>query len=160
MDSAVGFLDHLSVRSVCFRRVPKRGLSGRSHGSVGDTVRGEIQSVTHSIGRSVTVEDLNQMVEEINELYHAKNVVTAKAILPAQTVTDGVVRVRLVEGRIGRFFVEGNKKAVAGYFTDRIRLVPGELVRLDDIAEGSSASTGQRRSGRRSAHAWRGVRHD
>lgn len=96
----------------------------------------EIQSVTHRyIGRSVTVEDLNQMVEEINELYHAKNVVTAKAILPAQTVTDGVVRVRLVEGRIGRVLVEGNKKAVAGYFTDRIRLVPGELVRLDDIAE-------------------------
>jgi hemolysin activation/secretion protein len=96
----------------------------------------EIQSVTHRyIGRSVTVEDLNQMVEEINDLYSFKNVVTAKAILPAQTVTDGVVRVRLVEGRIGRVLVEGNKKAVAGYFTDRMRLVPGELVRLDDIAE-------------------------
>jgi hemolysin activation/secretion protein len=96
----------------------------------------EIQSVTHGyIGKSVTVADLNQMVEEINELYRAKNVVTAKAILPAQTVENGVVRVRLVEGRIGKVLVEGNTNAVASYYTDRIRLVTGELVRLDDITE-------------------------
>lgn len=96
---------------------------------------GEIQSVTHRyIGRAVTADDIVQMVEEINELYQAKNIVTAKAILPAQTVADGLVRVRLVEGRIGRVLVEGNKDAVASYFTDRIRLVPGELVRLDDIS--------------------------
>jgi hemolysin activation/secretion protein len=92
----------------------------------------EIESVTSRyVRRDVTITDLNEMVGEINELYRQRGFITAKAILPAQKIENGVVRVRLVEGRIGRVVVEGNRSAAASYFTKRIRLTPGDLIRLD-----------------------------
>ena len=95
---------------------------------------GEIESITQRyVGREVAIADLDEMVEEINALYRQRNFPTAKAILPAQKVEDGVVRIRLVEGRIGRVLVEGNASSKASYFTRRVRLTPGDLVRLDDI---------------------------
>lgn len=96
----------------------------------------EIESVTGGyVGRDITIANLNEMVGEINELYQDKGFITAKAILPAQRVENGVVRIRLVEGRVGKVVVEGNRATAASYFTKRIRLKPGDLIRLDEITK-------------------------
>ncbi len=79
-------------------------------------------------GRSLAFADLRKLVEAINALYRSKGVVTARAVLPPQEVTDGVVRIRLVEGRVGLIRLEGNATTDAGYVTDRLRLKPSMLV--------------------------------
>lgn len=84
-------------------------------------------------GRQVSLNELRRLVEEVNALYRSKGVVTAQAILPPQDVTDGVVRIRLVEGRIGKVSVEGNATTSADYVAGFVHRAPGELVDVPSL---------------------------
>lgn len=96
----------------------------------------EIRAITEKLeGKTVGVDELQQAVDQINRLYEEKNYITARAVLPPQTVTDGIVRIQLVEGRIGEILIEDNQYTKDSYFLDRIRTKPGDLVRLDQIED-------------------------
>ncbi|MDA7086625.1 ShlB/FhaC/HecB family hemolysin secretion/activation protein [Pseudomonas sp. SA3-5] len=60
------------------------------------------------LGKETRLSDLNRIVAEINAAYQAKGIYTATALLPKQEVTDGVVIIRLVEGKLGEMLIEGN----------------------------------------------------
>jgi hemolysin activation/secretion protein len=81
-------------------------------------------------GRTLGFAELRELVAKVNELYRAKGVVTAQAVLPPQEVSDGIVRIRLIEGRVGRIRLEGNETTDADYVTNRLRLKPSMLVDL------------------------------
>ncbi len=85
--------------------------------------------------RTVSIQDLNEAVAEFNQLYHDKGYVTAQALLPHQTIEDGIVHITLVEGRIGEFFVAGNESTNAEFLTDRIGLKSGDLFELKVLEE-------------------------
>jgi len=92
----------------------------------------EIRSIVDSIiGKPVTLAQLQAAVDQINRLYDEKQFITARAILPPQTVEDGTVRIQLVEGRVGDITLENNRATKDEYFLKRISLQPGDLVRLD-----------------------------
>ncbi|MDX1456881.1 MAG: POTRA domain-containing protein [Marinobacter sp.] len=59
--------------------------------------------------QQVSLRDLFQIVEQINELYRSKEIFTSTALLPQQTVRDGVVIIQLVEGELGEVLVEGQQ---------------------------------------------------
>jgi hemolysin activation/secretion protein len=80
--------------------------------------------------RALRLSDLRELVARINQLYRTRGIVTAQAMLPPQEIKDGVVRIRLVEGRVGRIRLEGNDSTHADYVTDRLRLRPGMLMDL------------------------------
>ena len=91
----------------------------------------ELDSVARDFrGKELTFADLQQLAERINALYRAKGVVTAQAVIPPQDVSDGVVRVRLVEGRLGNIHIDGNASTSAGYVKWRLGEAPGTLVDL------------------------------
>jgi hemolysin activation/secretion protein len=81
-------------------------------------------------GRTVSLAELQELVAQVNTLYRKKGVVTAQAILPPQDLTEGIVRIRLIEGRIGRISVSGNETTNEGYVTARLTQRPGDLVDL------------------------------
>ncbi|MBS0307665.1 MAG: ShlB/FhaC/HecB family hemolysin secretion/activation protein, partial [Proteobacteria bacterium] len=54
--------------------------------------------------------DLNQAAESITEFYHARGYALARAVIPAQKVVNGVVQIRIVEGRIGKVTFSGNRR--------------------------------------------------
>lgn len=56
-------------------------------------------------GKTVSLNDLYQAVNDLNKLYDAKGVKTARAILPAQEIRLGVVKIRLIEARLGELKV-------------------------------------------------------
>ncbi len=94
----------------------------------------EIQKVTSPYeGKKVKIADLLKVVKEINALYKQRGYITARAFLPPQNVKAGVVHVELVEGRVGRITVTGNKHTVAGYYSSRTGLKPGELIRTGPL---------------------------
>lgn len=82
--------------------------------------------------RELTVADLNEVVEQLNQMYVDKGFMAARAVLPPQTVEDGVIHVTLVEGRVGDVVVEGNQYTQGRFITDRMSLVPGDLL---DVAQ-------------------------
>lgn len=95
----------------------------------------ELATITDRyVGRAIPVDELNVMVAELDALYEAKGFV-ARAVLPAQTITDGIVHVQLIEGRIHSVIVDGNKHTKESFLKPRIGLQPGELVDLNVMAD-------------------------
>ena len=91
----------------------------------------EIRKITSRVeGRNTTIKELLDIVGEINELYKNKKFITARAILPAQKVTDGIVVIRLIEGRIGKIEVKGNKYTRAPFLKDKIFMKTGDIADL------------------------------
>ena len=69
-------------------------------------------------------------MDDFNRLYAKKGYVTARALLPAQTIKNGTVAIELVEGRVGQVVVRGNEYTDTDYLLDRISLKPGDLVEV------------------------------
>lgn len=90
--------------------------------------REEIQSVISKYaGRNLFITDIQQMVDEINNLYAEKGFVTAKAYLPEQEVSNGYIHIGLIESRIGKVTVQDNRWTRSKYILDRIPDKSGEL---------------------------------
>jgi hemolysin activation/secretion protein len=81
-------------------------------------------------GKQVTFAELQELAQRINALYKAKGVVTAQAVIPPQDVSEGIVQVRLVEGRVGKLNLEGNASTRESYVTNRLSLKRADLVDL------------------------------
>ncbi len=79
-------------------------------------------------GQTVSLADLQQAIDDLNALYTAAGQATARAILPPQTIKDGVVRFRLVEAKVGVVRVNGTKAIDPAFIADRIKLEAGQLL--------------------------------
>jgi hemolysin activation/secretion protein len=90
--------------------------------------------VAKYVGTKVDLAALQRMVQEINALYAAKGVVTGNAALPPQTVNAGTVRVKLIEGRLGKLSVEGNVQTAADYIAAHFPMTPGEVVDTPELS--------------------------
>lgn len=84
------------------------------------------------VGKNVFIKDIQEVVDEINNLYASKGFVTARAYLPEQTVKEGNIYIDLVESRIGKITVEKNRWTKADFITDRL---PQKQYQLFDIVE-------------------------
>ena len=71
-------------------------------------------------GRSLVFEDLINLRTEITDLYVANGYTTSGAFIPPQDVSDGVVQVQVVEGRLDRLSLEGVSRLSEGYIRRRI----------------------------------------
>lgn len=79
------------------------------------------------VGQEVSLQKLNTMVAEINKIYEDKGYLTCRAVLPPQTIKEGIVHINLVEGRTGKLIIEGNKSTGSKYIKNRLRLTEGEI---------------------------------
>lgn len=96
----------------------------------------ELREALQFQGESVmSVSKLQEIVSRINSVYEAKGFLTAHAVLPPQVIKDGVVYIRLIEGRYGNILVEGNKKITDKYVTDRIGVTSGQLSDLNRLQD-------------------------
>ena len=96
----------------------------------------ELEAIARDFrGRQLTLTELQGVAERINALYKSKGIVTAQAVIPPQDVSDGIVQVRLVEGRVGKLNVEGNASTREGYVTSRLGLKPAELIDLQRLEQ-------------------------
>ena len=94
----------------------------------------EIQAVVDAyIGRQITVKDLWAMAEQITGLYKDKGYMTCGAVLPPQRIHEGVVEIRLIEGKTGEVKITGNRHTKTGYITDRLGLKAGEIANVDKL---------------------------
>jgi len=92
----------------------------------------EIRKITAGYeGELHTINDLFEIVDKLNALYRSKGFITAKALLPPQKVEGGVVKIRLVEGRVGKILLKGNEHTRDSFVLNRFSLESGALVRLD-----------------------------
>ena len=110
----------------------------------------EIESVTSEyINKEITIRDLYSVVQRLNEIYSEKGYLTCRAFLPSQTIKQGVVTIKLIEGRTGNIAVKGNKSTDAEYITNRMHLTQNNIDNInvlnDDLLRFNATNDAQLR---------------
>jgi hemolysin activation/secretion protein len=80
------------------------------------------------LGRAVDLAEIGKLVQEVNDLYAGKGQVTASAILPPQKLDGGVLKVGLIEGRVGKVEVTGANQTSVVYLRSQVASTPGAVV--------------------------------
>ena len=107
-----------------------KGISINESGILSDE---EIQLLADSvIEKNVTFNDLENLVQNFNYIFAQKGYVTARAFIPPQTIENGIVKIELVEGTIGKITFENNKWTKTSYIKKRINQKEGSIF---DVAE-------------------------
>ena len=84
-------------------------------------------------GKQVELSDIYAIVNKINALYSEKGYVTCRAFLPQQTISDGIVKLMLVEGRTGTTVINGNTHTKSKYITNRLHLQAGDVANVKQL---------------------------
>lgn len=84
------------------------------------------------LNHPITLSKLYELLNKVNALYAKRGLVTDRAVLPPQRVTNGQVRIRLVEGRIGSIDFKSLNYTKPGFVLNRLPLVKGQVL---DAAE-------------------------
>lgn len=56
-----------------------------------------------------TIGRLDELADVVTQYYRERGLILAQAVIPVQTVEEGVVKVKVIEGRIGRVLTQGNE---------------------------------------------------
>lgn len=81
------------------------------------------------VGREIGFADLNQLLREVNALYEAKGQLTARALIPAQSLEDGQLRIVLVEAKVDQVTWKGGPRHVAeAFYGQRLNVQPGSTL--------------------------------
>lgn len=85
------------------------------------------------LSQSVTMDDIQKVVNGITRCYILGNYATSKAYLPPQDVSNGILKIGLFEGTVGNIEVKNNKWTKKGYIDSRISLEEGELFNIEEL---------------------------
>ena len=85
--------------------------------------------------KDVGVNDLYELVNKINQLYLDEGYYTCRAVLPAQTIKGGIVKINLIEGKTNAVNVQGNKYTKNKYITNRMSLKQGRVDNINKLNE-------------------------
>ena len=85
------------------------------------------------LNKDVTFADLRKMLNTINAEYLKRGILSAQAILPPQKIRQGVVKVQLIEGKLGQVKIRRSGQnlppvTAPGFFTSRLPLEKGQIV--------------------------------
>ena len=95
-------------------------------------------AVASFLGKNATFEELLAIRSVITNLYTERGYTTSGAFLPAQDLTDGVVKIQVVEGAIEKIDVQGLRRLRSSYVRSRIALAtktPVNLRRLEEALQ-------------------------
>ena len=103
------------------------------------------------LNRPLSIAELYQVRSEITKLYVNNGYITSGAFIPPQKLTDGIVEIRVIEGKLEDIKVEGNRRLKPGYIRSRLRIATKQplnrdrllkalqLLQLDPLIENLSA---------------------
>lgn len=85
------------------------------------------------LAQSVTIDDIKKVVEGITRCYILGDYITSKAYLPPQDLSDGVLKIGLMEGTVGKVNVANNRWTRDSYIEKRVAPKPGDLLKISDL---------------------------
>ena len=85
--------------------------------------------------RELTNEDLEALRRNLTLLYVNKGYITSGAIIPDQSVTDGVINFQIIEGRLQNIEIEKNKYLHDNFYKKRTVLGAGPPVKIENLQQ-------------------------
>jgi len=86
-------------------------------------------------GSTVSFQELTSVIDEINQLYLEEGYTNSRAILEAQTIANGIVQIRVVEGTLEEIEVEGTRRLNPSYVRSRVNLGVGTPLNTTKLEE-------------------------
>ncbi|MBK8190117.1 MAG: ShlB/FhaC/HecB family hemolysin secretion/activation protein [Vampirovibrionales bacterium] len=94
----------------------------------------EIDAMTAEYkGKDLTLEDLNKLVEDLNQLYRSKGYLTSQAYIPPQDIVGGKVLIQVQEGKIGAIKIAGNRFYRTWAIERNLPQEPGDVLNIRDL---------------------------
>ncbi len=84
-------------------------------------------------GQNLTAEDLDNFIKIINKQYQKKGIITARAYLNEGAYKSGVLKIELMEAKIGEIFVEGNRFNRQWFLKSQISGKTGDVLNLQSM---------------------------
>ena len=86
-------------------------------------------------GRALTLEELRQVADAITQLYLDRGYITSRAILADQVITDGMVEIAVIEGRLEDIQIQGTRRVNPNYIRSRVQLGAGEPLNTAELED-------------------------
>lgn len=97
----------------------------------------ELAAVTRPwCGREIAFEDIEAARHAVTRWYIEHGFVNSGAILPDQAIRDGMVTLRIVEGRVSRIEIRGTRWFRDAYLRERVRLFAGPPLEVGELQAG------------------------
>lgn len=80
------------------------------------------------IGKEVGFNDIIDAILNITQIYQQMGYITSKAYIPPQKITDGIIKVNILEGKVGQIEINKTKWARTSY-------IKNNLVRSNNLEE-------------------------
>jgi hemolysin activation/secretion protein len=81
--------------------------------------------------QGLTIGQLQKVADAITQYYHDKGYFLARAVIPAQEIKEGVVNIRVLEGRLEKVQTSGNKMYSDQTLAKPFKPLLGELVTIN-----------------------------
>ncbi|MSR78157.1 MAG: ShlB/FhaC/HecB family hemolysin secretion/activation protein [Candidatus Omnitrophica bacterium] len=89
--------------------------------------------VSQLLNRDVNIEEIQEVITEIKKHYRSKGYVATYVSVPPQRIQEGVVELRVVEGKLGKIEITGNKWFSTKILNNKIQIEPGVVIKYDDL---------------------------
>lgn len=94
--------------------------------------------VSKLLNRDVNIQEIQDVVTEIKNYYRERGFIATYVSVPPQKIQQGVVELRVVEGKLGNIEVVGNRWYKTELLRDRIQVEPGVIIQYDDLRKSLS----------------------
>lgn len=84
-------------------------------------------------GKELTLTEMQKLATIITGIYREKGFLSAKAIVPPQNITDGVLKIQLIEAEIEEIKVNGNRWTRSSFVKGKIDQKEGEILNLKTL---------------------------
>lgn len=85
------------------------------------------------LGHQVGMGDLKEIVSRIKQYYRDRGFIAAYVYLPPQNVTEGRIEIAVIEGRVGRVEIKGNRWFSEKLIRRSLRMTAGRILFFEDL---------------------------
>jgi len=83
----------------------------------------------------ITTKQLQDVKNKITLYYVNKGYINSGAIFPDQNILNGIVIIKIIEGKLSKVEVSGNEKLRASYLQKRLKGKEGAVLNIDELQE-------------------------
>jgi hemolysin activation/secretion protein len=88
---------------------------------------------TNYYNKEVTLQDMQKIAQKIQDMYDKKGYLTTNVFIPEQDIKDGIIEIRVIEGKMGELKVEGNKYFSTPLIKSYFHSKKNEILNVDTL---------------------------
>lgn len=84
-------------------------------------------------GAELTIDLIREILADLNTIYESNGYELSRALLPQQVIRDGMLRIQLVDAKVGAIVIEDSERLDHNYILDRIGFTAGDSISLSHL---------------------------